>query len=131
MSSRLVAGIDWAGGQWLAVIFEDRSYEACLLEEDFAALLENEDYHPIDSVVVDVPIGLPDNEETRAQRDELDSLARSVAGRPSSVFPVPSRGASKKAYGGSAGLRRPEPREQSEVFEHLSSWNERVSLGDH
>ena len=101
MSSRLVAGVDWAGGQWLAVIFEDRSYEGCILEEDFAALLEDDDYHSFDLVVVDVPIGLPDDEETLERREKLDSLARSVTGRPSSVFPVPSRGAAKKAYEGS------------------------------
>jgi predicted RNase H-like nuclease len=50
--------------------------------------------------LVDIPIGLPENEETLAKREELDSLARSVTGRSSSVFPAPSRVACNAAREG-------------------------------
>lgn len=68
------------------------------MEEDFSELLQNK--HGFDLLLVDVPIGLPDNEETLVHREEVDSLARSVTGRSSSVFPVPSREAAKQAYEG-------------------------------
>jgi predicted RNase H-like nuclease len=50
-----------------------------------------------DRILIDVPIGLPHDEETLKKREMLDSAARSVTGRPGSVFPAPSRGACEAA----------------------------------
>lgn len=96
MTSRFVAGVDWAGGKWLAVTFRDESYAGCILEEDFEGFWKK-DQTP-DLVLVDVPIGLPEDQKTRTDRERVDSLVRSVTGRPRSVFPVPSRGAARVAY---------------------------------
>ena len=98
MAHQDVAGVDWAGGEWLAVIFEDGSYSKCILESDFETLWRC--VPSLDRMLIDVPIGLPDDEETLTNREEVDSLARAVTGRPSSVFPVPSRKACKQANNG-------------------------------
>lgn len=98
MPARSVAGVDWAGGQWLGVTFQNRSYDGCILASDFEDLWDRE----LDLILVDVPIGLPEDSETMRDRQRVDSRARSVTGRPSSVFPVPSRGAAKKAYEGAS-----------------------------
>lgn len=97
MSSNTVAGVDWAGGEWLVIVFEGQSYEGCRFEEDLETILEWEKWS-FDPVLADVPIGLPDDEETLEKRDRLDSAARSVISSPSSVFPVPSRTAARTAY---------------------------------
>ncbi|WP_440988375.1 DUF429 domain-containing protein [Haloarchaeobius baliensis] len=94
MASSTVAGVDWAGGQWLVVRLRDGSYDTCSVEPDFETLWQ--EHHYLDRILIDVPIGLPD-EGTLAQRERLDSLARSVTGFSSSVFPVPSRGAADLA----------------------------------
>lgn len=94
MTSSRVAGVDWAGGDWFVVFFEDGTYQDCTVVSDFERFWrENQD---LDHILVDVPIGLPD-EETLSRREELDSAARSVTGFPSSVFPVPSREAAELA----------------------------------
>jgi len=95
MTNQKVAGVDWAKGEWLAVIFENGTYSECFLETDFEVLWKR--VPEVNRMLIDVPIGLPDDEETLQNREELDSLARSVTGRPSSVFPVPSREACTKA----------------------------------
>lgn len=95
MTSSAVAGVDWAGGEWLVVRFRDGSYDTCSVEPDFESLWQ--EHADLDRILIDVPIGLPD-EETLAQRERLDSLARSVTGFSSSVFPVPSRGAADLAH---------------------------------
>jgi predicted RNase H-like nuclease len=95
MSEQTVAGVDWAGGQWLAVVFVDRTYSNCIVAEEFQTLWNS---HDLDRVVVDVPIGLPDDQKMDTYRYELDSLARAVTGFPSSVFAVPSRDAARIAY---------------------------------
>lgn len=95
MTQQIVAGVDWAGGKWLAVIFSDGSYTECILKTGFEELWECTP--KLDRMLIDVPIGLPDDEKTLVDREELDSRARSVTGRPSSVFPVPSRSACKQA----------------------------------
>lgn len=94
MSVSAVAGVDWAGGEWLIVCFSEGAYDSCDVVSDFETLWE--DYQDLDRILIDVPIGLPD-EETLAKREELDSLARSVTGFSSSVFPVPSREAATLA----------------------------------
>lgn len=98
MTKRTVAGVDWAGGQWLAVVLEDDSYGGCYLEEEYVSLWET--VPAVDEMLVDVPIGLPQDEASLRRREELDSKARSITGRPSSVFPVPCKQACELAGDG-------------------------------
>ena len=93
MPTETVAGVDWAGGAWLAVVIDGDGEPRCRLEADLETLWND----GVDRVLVDVPIGLPDDAETLAKREAVDSAARSAAERPSSVFPVPSRAACELA----------------------------------
>ena len=127
MSSNTVAGVDWAGGEWLAVVFEGQSYEDCRLEEDLETILEWENWS-FDLVLADVPIGLPDDEETLEKRDRLDSAARSVIFSPSSVFPVPSRTAARAAYQGEDYETVAEKNEQ-EVSKGLTIQSYHIAAG--
>lgn len=88
MTKVQVAGIDWAGGGWVAVILEDDEALTCRLYSSFESIPSDD----FDEILVDVPIGLP-CEDTLTQREELDAAAREYTERPSSVFPVPSRAA--------------------------------------
>jgi len=93
MSIETVAGVDWAGGAWIAVVIEEDGDPQCRLEADLKALWND----GVDRILADVPIGLPDDAETLAKREAVDAAARAAAERPSSVFPVPSRGACELA----------------------------------
>ena len=97
MPTDTVAGVDWAGGAWLAVVIDGDDEPVARLERDLESLWRGRDF---DRILVDVPIGLPDDPETLAAREAVDSAARSAAERPSSVFPVPSRGACEAAMNG-------------------------------
>jgi len=97
MATDTVAGVDWAGGAWLAVVFDGDDGPEARLESDLESLWAGRDF---DRILVDVPIGLPDDAETLTEREAVDSAARSAAERPSSVFPVPSRGACEAARNG-------------------------------
>lgn len=96
MESSEAAGVDWAGDGWLAVLFEDGSYCDYTFEETFEGLWEERSLPA--TVLVDVPIGLPEDLASLSVREELDSRARKMTRRSSSVFPVPSREACRKAY---------------------------------
>lgn len=96
MPTETVAGVDWAGGAWIAVVIEGDGDPQCRLEADLETLWND----GVDRILVDVPIGLPDDAETLEKREAVDSAARSAAERPSSVFPVPSRGACELAREG-------------------------------
>ena len=96
MTPDTVAGVDWAGGAWLAVVFDGTGGPDARLERDLEALWND----GVDRLLVDVPIGLPHDAETLVKREAVDSAARSAAERPSSVFPVPSRGACEAARDG-------------------------------
>ncbi|RLM51128.1 DUF429 domain-containing protein [Halorubrum sp. Atlit-28R] len=96
MPTDTVAGVDWAGGAWLAVVIDGDGEPDARLERDLEALWAD----GVDRILVDVPIGLPDDAETLAAREAVDAAARSASGRPSSVFPVPSRGACEAAADG-------------------------------
>jgi predicted RNase H-like nuclease len=97
MSGQTVAGVDWAGGTWLVVMMDGNGID-CHLESDLESLWDSDTEY--DRILIDIPIGLPDNQETLAKREELDSLARTVTGKSSSVFPVPSRAACEVARKG-------------------------------
>jgi hypothetical protein len=45
--SKSVAGVDWAGGKWLGVTFEDNSYEGYILEENFREIWEDREFDRI------------------------------------------------------------------------------------
>lgn len=96
MTTSVAAGVDWAGDGWLAVFFEDGSYCGYAFEGSFEDLWDEQGLP--DTVLVDVPIGLPEGMESLTAREELDSRARTVTNRSSSVFPVPSRAACQIAY---------------------------------
>lgn len=94
--SDTVAGVDWAGDGWIASIFSDGEFRTCQPLPEFQNLWDLEPQ--LNPILVDVPIGLPSNRETLKLREELDSCARSITGKSSSVFPVPSREAAETAY---------------------------------
>ena len=82
-------GVDWMKGKWLAVELRndiaryntfDNIKEVC------------EKYENVDSILIDVPIGLPESSEQA--KDRPDKFARAYlknAHRKSSIFPVPFR----------------------------------------
>lgn len=82
-------GVDWMKGKWLAVELRndiaryntfDNIKEVC------------EKYENVDSILIDVPIGLPESSEQA--KDRPDKFAREYlknAHRKSSIFPVPFR----------------------------------------
>lgn len=126
MESRLTAGVDWAGDGWLAVLFENRSYAGCLLISKLSYLFEID--ADLDLALIDVPIGLPEDSESLAHREEVDSLARSVTGRPSSVFPVPSRSAALAALEGESQETVAQQNE-SDIGKGLSSQSYHIAHG--
>ncbi|OYR55516.1 hypothetical protein DJ73_02105 [Halorubrum sp. Ea1] len=98
MSGETVAGVDWAGGKWLAIVLEDGVQVACQRKKHLSSVWKS-DWN-FDRILIDVPIGLPHDEETLKKRETLDSAARSVTRRPGSVFPAPSRVACEAAKEG-------------------------------
>lgn len=123
----MVAGVDWANGGWLAVIFSDGSYEECLFEEDFEKFWK--DHRAFDQILVDVPIGLPDETETLASRDTLDSLARTVTGRSSSVFPVPSRRVSGIVSRNKASYEKAARQNEKDIGKGLTQQSYHIAAG--
>lgn len=95
MSEDTVAGVDWASGKWLAVVMGGDQGMECHVEDQVDNLCDS--IAEFERILIDVPIGLPDDEVTLAKREELDSCVRSMTGRSSSVFPVPSRAACEAA----------------------------------
>ncbi|MFO7927541.1 MAG: DUF429 domain-containing protein [Halobacteriota archaeon] len=127
MRQRTVAGVDWAGGMWLAVIFEQGSYSNCVLEGDFRAFWD--EHRSLEDVFIDVPIGLPDDGETVVQRETVDSLARSMTGRPSSVFPVPSRNVAADVYSHGAHYDEVARRNETDIGKGLSTQSYHIAEG--
>ena len=86
-------GVDWSGGSWLAVAFDDEGYDETTVFEEIGDLW----YHYEETatqILVDVPIGLV--EEGTHGRD-CDRLARQLLGpRRGSVFTPPVREATRK-----------------------------------
>jgi len=95
MLGETVAGVDWTSGDWLAIVIEDGGSVDYLLGNDFSSIWESDRF--FNRILIDVPIGLPHDDETLEKREKLDSPARTATGRSSSVFPVPSRVACEKA----------------------------------
>lgn len=118
MSTSVYTGVDWAGGGWLAVNIKDGSYDTIAFEPTFEELWTDSKFPSV--VLVDVPIGLPEDEQSLACREELDSCARSVSARPSSVFPVPSRGACQIAYEDNASYEEVVERNEDDLEKGLN-----------
>ena len=87
--SSWVAGVDWAEEAWLALLLQDGEYRGYVLERKIADLWKSIEH--TDLALIDVPIGLPDSDGHLEQREDLDKQARRITGRPSSIFPVPTR----------------------------------------
>jgi predicted RNase H-like nuclease len=127
MEQRTVAGVDWAGGTWLAIVFDGGSYSDCVVERDFREFFEA--YRPLDDVFIDVPIGLPEDGETVVEREKVDSLARSITGRPSSVFPVPSRTVATDVYKHDVRYDEAARRNEADIGKGLSSQSYHITDG--
>lgn len=127
MERRTVAGVDWAGGTWLAIVFDGGSYSDCVVEGDFWRFWEQ--HRPLDHVFIDVPIGLPEDDETVIERETVDSLARSITGRPSSVFPVPSRTVATEVYENGAQYDEAAKQNESDIGKGLSSQSYHITDG--
>ncbi len=82
----LVVGVDGAPGGWLVVAIAGGDWE-CRLFESFEALWS--EYGTAELLLVDVPIGLPEDAPRECDRAARDRLGA----RGSSVFPVPTRAA--------------------------------------
>lgn len=82
-------GVDWMKGKWLAVELHNNIVHYNI----FASIKELSNYHEnADVILVDVPIGLPENPEQA--KDRPDQKARDflkVKNRKSSIFNVPFR----------------------------------------
>lgn len=127
MESPEVAGVDWAGDGWLAVFFEDESYDGYAFEAAFEELWGDRGLP--DLVLVDVPIGLPEDLESRSAREVLDSLARKVTKRSSSVFPVPSREACRKAYEDTASYEKVAEQNEADLEKGLNWQSYYIAAG--
>lgn len=83
--SFLSVGIDGCKGKWLAVAISHSGYEVNLFDDirEVCAHYEN-----VDSILIDMPIGLAENiKDTRPDAE----LRRCLKGKASSVFNVPCR----------------------------------------
>lgn len=103
MATEHCIGVDWSNGCWLGVIFEDGEYEETAVRPKIKRFLEK--YPQTERLLVDIPIGLFQEEDTAASGDELvrecDAKARDVLGvRHSSVFNPPAREAVEEATEG-------------------------------
>lgn len=78
-------GVDWASRGWLAVEVEGQTWTTRMHPSMHSVWFEHRD---ADSILVDIPIGLPE-----AKRRECDSAAKEFlgAGRANSVFWTPCR----------------------------------------
>ncbi|MEX2646122.1 MAG: DUF429 domain-containing protein [Gaiellaceae bacterium] len=81
-------GVDAARGGWLAVVVDDRGFQDAWLAPDLDVVVAR--CAAADSIVVDVPIGLP----PLGERRRADAAARALVGvRRSSIFWAPPRAA--------------------------------------
>ena len=82
-------GVDWMNGKWLAVELFNEEVSYSIFEE-ISELCEY--YANANAILIDVPIGLPENEKQAKERpDQAARKYLTVAQRKSSVFNVPYR----------------------------------------
>ena len=81
-------GIDWMKPYWLAA-------EICGSEISIRKLSNiaeiNNYYRSADAVLIDIPVGLPENAEENAARPDREARDYLPTGRKPSIFPVPCR----------------------------------------
>lgn len=81
-------GIDWMKGYWLAA--EMRGEEIAI--QRYANICEACDaYTHADAVLIDIPVGLPENRDEDLQRPDREARTVLPVKRKSSIFPVPCR----------------------------------------
>ena len=88
-NSSVSVGVDWGGGKWIAVELENKIASWRVFDDINRLCLH---YEQLPHVLIDAPVGLPENEEQALQRP--DRAAREylkVPARRSAVFPVPFR----------------------------------------
>ena len=85
----LAWGVDGCKSGWFYIALDATGEWCCGVVERLHEVVERAGMH--DRLLVDIPIGLPDNEHPEPRRCDL--LARSELGKPhsSSVFPAPAR----------------------------------------
>ena len=83
-----VVGIDWMKPYWLAA--EIRGDETSIRKLPNIAEINNY-YLNADAVLIDIPIGLPENTEEDAARPDREARDYLPIRRKSSIFPVPCR----------------------------------------
>ena len=83
-----VVGIDWMKPYWLAA--EVRGDEISIKKLTNIAEINNY-YLTTDAVLIDIPVGLPENAEENAARPDREARDYLSTGRKSSIFPVPCR----------------------------------------
>ena len=81
-------GIDWMKPYWLSVMLRGNEIRICKLYD----ISEINTLYPFaDHILIDIPIGLPENTEENARRPDCEARKYLPAGRKSSVFSVPCR----------------------------------------
>ena len=81
-------GIDWMKPYWLAA--EIRGDEICIRKLVNIAEINNY-YLNADAVLIDIPVGLPENEEENATRPDGKARNYLSTDRKPTIFPVPCR----------------------------------------
>ena len=89
-----VVGIDWMKPYWLAA--EIRGDEISIRKLSNIAEI-NEYYLTADAVLIDIPVGLPENEVENAARPDREARNYLPTDRKPTIFPVPCRQAINKA----------------------------------
>ena len=84
----LVVGIDWMKPYWLAA--EIRGDEISLKKLSDIADINNY-YLTADAVLIDIPVGLPENKVENVARPDCEARGLLPRGRKSTIFPVPCR----------------------------------------
>ena len=83
-----VVGIDWMKPYWLAT--EIRGDEISIRKLPNIAEI-NSYYLNADAVLIDIPVGLPENTEENAARPDCEARNYLPADRKATIFPVPCR----------------------------------------
>ena len=95
-TERFAVGIDWMKPYWLAAVIlgdEIKIRKLSSIEEI------SEHYINADAVLIDIPVGLPENVAESAARPDVEARNCLPAGRKSSIFPSPCRQAIRtKSY---------------------------------
>lgn len=82
-------GVDWIKGKWLAVEVSN-NIARYIIFDNIREICEK--YENVDLILIDVPIGLPENAEQVVQRPDKSARAYlKNTHRKSSIFPVPFR----------------------------------------